>query len=56
MWTRLLQAMYPTDRDMLTIVTCGGSFYSTGDPTFGGEYTSRTVVRAELVSVTRVSR
>ena len=49
-----LQAMYPTDRDMLTIVTCGGSFYSTGDPVFGGEYTSRTVIRAELVSITRV--
>ena len=49
-----LQTMYPTDRDMLTIVTCGGSFYDTGDPVFGGEYTSRTVVRAELVSITRV--
>ena len=49
-----LQAMYPTNRDMLTIVTCGGSFYSTGDPVFGGEYTSRTVLRAELVSITRV--
>ena len=49
-----LQAMYPTDRDMLTIVTCGGSFYSTGDPVFGGEYTSRTVIRAALVSITRV--
>jgi len=34
--------------------TCGGSFYSTGDPTFGGAYTSRTVVRAALVSITRV--
>ena len=49
-----LQMMYPADHDMLTIVTCGGSFYSTGDPVFGGEYTSRTVIRAELVKVTRV--
>jgi len=49
-----LQMMYPADRDMLTIVTCGGSFYRTGDPVFGGEYTSRTVIRAELVSITRV--
>jgi LPXTG-site transpeptidase (sortase) family protein len=49
-----LQTMYPTNYDLLTIVTCGGSFYNTGDPTFGGEYTSRTVVRAHLVSVTRV--
>ena len=49
-----LQMMYPADHDMLTIVTCGGSFYRTGDPVFGGEYTSRTVIRAELVSITRV--
>jgi len=49
-----LQMMYPADHDMLTIITCGGSFYRTGDPVFGGEYTSRTVIRAELVSITRV--
>ena len=49
-----LQLLYPAAQDMITIVTCGGSFYSTGDPTFGGAYTSRTVVRAALVSITRV--
>ena len=49
-----LQTMYPADHDILTIVTCGGTFYRTGDPVFGGEYTSRTVIRAELVSITRV--
>jgi hypothetical protein len=49
-----LQMMYPESRDMITIITCGGSFFSTGDPVFGGEYTSRTVIRAELVQVTRV--
>jgi LPXTG-site transpeptidase (sortase) family protein len=49
-----LETMYPNGRDFLTIVTCGGSFYSTGDPVFGGEYTARTVIRAELVSITRV--
>src|SRR5262249_51786951 len=38
-----LQMMYPADHDLLTIVTCGGTFYRTGDPVFGGEYTSRTV-------------
>ena len=48
-----LQMMYPSDHDILTIVTCGGSFYRTGDPVFGGEYTSRTVIRAALVSITR---
>jgi LPXTG-site transpeptidase (sortase) family protein len=49
-----LQTMFPKGRDMLTIITCGGSFYDTGDPVFGGDYSARTVVRAELVSVTRV--
>jgi LPXTG-site transpeptidase (sortase) family protein len=49
-----LQMMYPADHDLLTIVTCGGSFYRTGDPVFGGEYTSRTVIQAALVSITRV--
>jgi LPXTG-site transpeptidase (sortase) family protein len=45
-----VQMMYPADQDMLTIVTCGGAFFSTGDPVFGGEYTSRTVVRAHRVA------
>jgi len=46
-----LQMMYPTpNQDVVTIVTCGGSFYQTGDPVFGGDYTNRIVVRAELVS------
>jgi LPXTG-site transpeptidase (sortase) family protein len=46
-----LQMLYPTpDKDILTIVTCGGSFYNTGDPVFGGDYTNRIIVRGELVS------
>ena len=46
--------MYPTDKDMVTIITCGGSFYDTGDPIAGGDYTHRIVIKAELVSVNRV--
>ena len=49
-----VQVLYPMNQDVITIVTCGGSFYSTGDPLFGGDYTSRTIIRAELVSVTRL--
>jgi len=49
-----VQVLYPMNQDVITIVTCGGSFYSTGDPLFGGDYTSRTIIRAELVSVMRV--
>jgi len=45
-----LQMMYPTSKDVVTIITCGGSFYRTGDPVFGGDYTNRIVVRGELVS------
>jgi LPXTG-site transpeptidase (sortase) family protein len=45
-----LQMLYPTNDDVVTIVTCGGSFYDTSDPVFGGDYTQRIVVRGELVS------
>jgi LPXTG-site transpeptidase (sortase) family protein len=50
---RSLEVMYPTPNDVITIITCAGSFYSTSDPVAGGDYTARTVIRAELVSVTR---
>jgi len=46
-----LQMLYPTpNQDIVTIITCGGSFYNTGDPVFGGDYTNRIIVRGELVS------
>jgi len=45
-----LQMMYPTSNDVVTIITCGGSYFRTGDPVFGGDYTNRIVVRGELVS------
>lgn len=47
-----LSVMGPIDADVMTIVTCGGSFFRTGDPVFGGDYTNRLVVRASLSSVT----
>jgi LPXTG-site transpeptidase (sortase) family protein len=46
-----LKVMYATDKDVITIITCGGDFTRTGDPVFGGEYNERLVVRADLVSV-----
>lgn len=49
-----VQVLYPMNEDVITIVTCSGSFFSTGDPVFGGDYSSRTIIRAKLVSVTRV--
>ncbi len=38
-----------TDRDVITLVTCAGTFTWTGDPLTGGVYDQRQVVRAELV-------
>lgn len=49
-----VKTMYPTAKDMVTIITCGGTFYDTGDPIAGGDYTHRIVIKAELVDITRV--
>jgi len=48
--SRLLMSATPSD--ILTIITCDGVFTDTGDPTFGGEYDHRLVIRADLMSVT----
>ena len=47
-----LQVMRATDKDVITLITCSGSFQDTGDPVFGGEFSDRTIVRASLTSVT----
>lgn len=45
-----LKVMAGTDKDMITLITCGGSpFYIGGSA--GYDYTHRLVVRGELVSV-----
>ena len=38
-----------TDQDVITLITCGGTFTWTNDAIYGGEYSERQVVRAELV-------
>lgn len=43
-----LAVMGPADGDVITIVTCGGTFFRTGDPVFGGDYTNRLIVRGVL--------
>ncbi len=48
-----LKVMWPTDQDVITIITCSGKFFETNDPVAGGDYTKRLVVRADLVSVNR---
>lgn len=47
-----LKVMHHTTTDVLTIITCSGKFSYNSDPVFGGEYDSRLIVRADLVSVT----
>lgn len=49
-----LSVMHGTDEDVVTLITCGGSFFYTGDPTFGGDYTNRRIVRAALQTVSEV--
>jgi len=41
--------MFPTDYDVVTLITCGGDRRPTNDPIFGAEYDKRRVVRAALV-------
>ena len=46
-----LKVMWDTTEDVITIITCSGKFFETGDPIFRGDYTHRLIVRGELVSV-----
>jgi len=46
-----ISVMSPTDKDVITIITCSGTFYYTDDPVFGGEYTQRRIIRAALSSL-----
>lgn len=44
------QVMGPTASDIITLITCDGEFYYTGDPVFNGSYTNRRIIRAALTS------
>jgi LPXTG-site transpeptidase (sortase) family protein len=43
-----VSVMSPTSKDILTIITCSGTFFYTNDPVFGGEYTQRRIIRASF--------
>ena len=47
------KVMWPTDKDVITIITCSGKFVNTSDPILGGDYTHRLIVRGDLVTVDR---
>jgi len=43
----VLTAMGPASKDVLTLVTCGGTWFNDRSAAFGGNYSHRIVVRAE---------
>ncbi len=47
-----VSVMSPTDTPVMTIITCDGTRYYTGDPVYGHDYTERRVVRAVPSSMT----
>ncbi len=50
-----LSVMAPTPADVITLITCDGSFFYTGDPVFNGDYTQRRIVRATLSRLTQAA-
>ncbi|MEO8458420.1 MAG: class F sortase [Chloroflexota bacterium] len=46
-----VQVMGPTAGDVVTLITCDGTRYYTGDPVYGHDYTDRRVIRAERTDV-----
>lgn len=50
-----LKVMHGTEGDVITLITCGGSFVDTNDPVFGGEFSDRVIVRADLTSITQAA-
>ncbi len=45
----IVKAMNPTNRDVITVVTCGGSWAGNRSTPNGGNYSHRIIVRAERV-------
>lgn len=50
-----LDVMHATASDVVTLITCGGTFQDTDDPVFGGEFSDRVVVRAAFTSLDGVA-
>lgn len=45
-----LKVMAPTETDTITLITCSGTWIPDPSERFGGDYTTRTIVQAKLVS------
>ncbi|TMB66871.1 MAG: class F sortase, partial [Chloroflexi bacterium] len=46
----VLKAMDYTSKEVITMITCGGTWLKTGQGPFGGNYSHRVLVRAERVA------
>lgn len=46
----VVKVMSPTDRDVITVITCGGTWLNNGRSAYGGNYSHRVIVRAERVT------
>lgn len=46
---KLIRLMAPTKKDVVTLITCGGSWLADGSEENGGNYSHRVLVRAELM-------
>ena len=51
---KALGVMRPTPNDVLTLITCGGTWIRDWTDPLGGHYTMRQVVRAELIQEERL--
>jgi len=45
-----LKVMAPTETDTITLITCSGTWVPDPSERFGGNYTTRTIVQAKLIS------
>ncbi len=45
----VIKVMNATDRDVITVITCGGTWLTNGRAASGGNYSHRIIVRAERV-------
>jgi len=46
----VVRSMGPTSKDVITLITCGGTWLAGAPGPYGGNYSHRVVVRAELVT------
>lgn len=49
-----VQVMAPTPKDIITLITCGGTWIPDPSARFGGYYTDRLIVQAELAETALV--